>query len=76
MTFGVKSVAFRVITKCGTFSACPTVLESSDTSELVIVGKLDANVLNSLDVQKHTGEGEIAVVVPKTLILQAAKALS
>jgi hypothetical protein len=32
-------------------------------------------VLNSADVQKHTGEGEIAVVIPKSLLMQAAKAL-
>jgi hypothetical protein len=41
----------------------------------VVVGKLDAAVLNSPDVQRHTGDGEIAVVIPKRLLVQAAKAL-
>ena len=69
---------FAVIAKeCGSCGCgCPTVLESGNNSdELVIVGKLDAIVLNSPDVQKHTGDGEIAVVIPKSLLMQAAKAL-
>lgn len=75
MKAGIKSSAFRVIAKECPSGQCPTVLESGDTTDLVIVGKLDAKVLNSLDVQKHTGEGEIAVVIPKKLFIQAAKAL-
>jgi len=55
---------------------CPSVLESEDPSSLVIVGRLDADVLNSPDVQKHTGEGEIAIVIPRKLLMQAAKALA
>jgi hypothetical protein len=68
---------FEVIAKiCGCCGCgCPTVLESGNSEELVIVGKLDALVLNSPDVQKHTGDGEIAVVIPKSLLMQAAKAL-
>ncbi len=38
-------------------------------------GRLDAAVLNSAAVRKHTGEGEIAVVIPKRLLLDAARAL-
>lgn len=67
---------FSVIAKeCGGSARCPTVLESGNPNDVVIVGKLDAIVLNSADVQKHTGEGEIAVVIPKSLLMQAAKAL-
>ena len=67
---------FAVIAKeCKGAAACPTVLESRNSEELVIVGKLDAFVLNSPDVQKHTGDGEIAVVIPKSLLMQAARAL-
>lgn len=67
---------FSVIAKeCGDGARCPTVLECGNPNDIVIVGKLDAMVLNSADVQKHTGEGEIAVVIPKSLLMQAAKAL-
>ena len=71
-----KAERFRVVAKGCRVGRCPTVLESDNRNELVVVGKLDANVLNSLDVQKHTSEGEIAVVIPKKLLMQAAKSLS
>ena len=58
---------------CG--CGCPTVLEGTSPNDLVIVGKLDASVLNSAAVQRHTGEGEIAVVIPKSLLIEAARAL-
>jgi hypothetical protein len=72
-----NGATFAVIAKdCGGCGCgCPTVLESGNPNDLVIVGKLDALVLNSPDVQKHTGDGEIAVVIPKSLLMQAAKAL-
>ena len=71
-----SGIHFSVLAKeCGDSDRCPTVLESANSTDLVIVGKLDAVVLNSADVQKHTGEGEIAVVIPKSLLMQAAKAL-
>jgi hypothetical protein len=68
---------YTVIAKdCGACGCgCPTVMEGGEKDDLIIVGKLDAVVLNSKDVQKHTGEGEIAVVIPKSLLIQAAKAL-
>jgi hypothetical protein len=50
-------------------------MEGGTADDLVIVGKLDAVVLNSKAVQKHTGEGEIAVVIPKSLLLEAARSL-
>ena len=71
-------VRFAVIAKdCGGCGCgCPTVLEGGESDSLIIVGKLDAVVLNSEDVKKHTGEGEIAVVIPRSLLMQAAKALA
>lgn len=68
-------VSFRVVAKDCDHGSCPTVLECANPDDLVVVGKLDAAVLNSPDVQKHTGDGEIAVVIPKSLLAQAVKAL-
>lgn len=67
----------KVLAKaCGSCGCgCPTVLEGGNADDLVIVGKLDAAVLNSAAVLKHTGEGEIAVVIPKSLLIEAARAL-
>ncbi|WP_125461526.1 MULTISPECIES: hypothetical protein [Rhodomicrobium] len=72
-----NSQEFKVIAKdCGDCGCgCPTVMEGGSPEDVVIVGKLDAIVLNSAAVQKHTGEGEIAVVIPKSLLIEAAKAL-
>ena len=69
--------AFNVLAKsCGGCGCgCPTVMEGEHPNDLVIVGKLNATVLNSKAVQKHTGEGEIAVVIPKSLLIEAARAL-
>jgi hypothetical protein len=62
-------------TKCGSCDCgCPTVLESG-ADELVVVGKIDELVMRSAAVQERTGEGEIAVVIPKSLLIEAAKAL-
>jgi hypothetical protein len=63
-------------TKCGSCDCgCPTVLEGENSDELVIVGKLDSVVLKNASVAEHTGDGEMAVVIPKSLLLEAAKAL-
>jgi hypothetical protein len=77
MRDGKKETKFPVIAKLCEDGArgCPTVLEGEQGDALIVVGKLDATVLNSEDVQKHTGEGEIAVVIPKRLLIEAAKAL-
>lgn len=76
MTKDMKEREFQVLAKDCAVGKCPTILESGNVDDLVIVGRLDANVLNNIDVQKHTGDGEIAVVIPKKLLIQAAKALS
>jgi len=69
---------YRVIaTRCGSCGCgCPTVLESSDPDELVIVGRLDRGVLLSKTVKKHVGENEVAVVIPKSLLIEAAKSFA
>jgi hypothetical protein len=67
-------VLAKVCGSCG--CGCPTVMEGANPDDLVIVGKLDAIVLTSAAVQRHTGEGEIAVVIPKSLLIEAARALA
>lgn len=69
--------SYKVLaTKCGSCGCgCPTVLETENSDELVVVGKLDDLVTRSAAVQTHTGDGEIAVVIPKSLLIEAAKAL-
>lgn len=47
-------------------------MEDDDGDDLVIVGKLDAIVTRASAVQKHVGAREIAVVIPKSLLLAAA----
>jgi hypothetical protein len=54
-------------------SGASTVLETEKADELVVVGKLDAAVLEHAAVKKHLGDDEIAVVIPKALLLKAAK---
>jgi hypothetical protein len=67
---------FKLIatTKCPT-GTCPTVLETDSGDELVIVGKLDEIIAKAASVQQHIGEGETAVIIPKSLLLEAAKLL-
>lgn len=73
----LKPVYSVIATRCGSCGCgCPTVLESENADEVVIVGKLDADVLNADAVKKHIGEDEVAVVIPKSLLLEAAKSLS
>lgn len=73
---GVRT--YKVLaTKCGSCDCgCPTVLESESSEELVIVGKVDDTVMHSAAVRTRTGDGEFAVVIPKSLLIEAAKALS
>lgn len=71
---GDLKVVAKICGSCG--CGCPTVMEGANPDDLVIVGKLDAIVLNNAAVQRHTGEGEIAVVIPKSLLMEAARALA
>lgn len=67
---------YRVIVSSCSFGGCPTIMEGGKPDELVVVGKLNADVLNSDAVRKQTGEGEIAVVIPRSLLVKATKLLS
>jgi hypothetical protein len=69
---------FRLVAtvKCTDKCCCPTVLEAANGEDLVIVGKLDDMVARTSAVQSHVGEGEIAIVIPKSLLLDAAKSLA
>jgi hypothetical protein len=71
---GFKLVATVKCGSCG--CGCPTVLEAENGEDLVIVGKLDEMVQRAGAVKQHVGEGEIAVVIPKSLLLEAAKSLA
>ena len=65
-----------VATRCGSCGCgCPTVLETGNPDELVIVGRLDGQILKSKSVKKHVGKDEVAVVIPRDLLLEAAKNL-
>lgn len=76
MGYQKDKTAFRIVAKECTLGACPAVMEGGNAEEVVIVGKLNADVLNSLAVRKQTGEGEIAVVIPRSLLIKAAKSLA
>jgi hypothetical protein len=74
-----ESGTFRLVAtvKCGACGCgCPTVLEAGNGEDLVIVGKLDELVARAAAVKQHVGEGEIAVVIPKSLLLAAARSLA
>lgn len=77
MTSRPNHEAYRVVaTRCGSCGCgCPTVLEAGNSDELVIVGRLDSQILETKSVKKHIGENEIAVVIPRSLLLEAAKDL-
>ena len=74
MSAGFKLVATVKCGSCG--CGCPTVLEADNGEDLVIVGKLDEIVARASVVKQHVGDGEIAVVIPKSLLLEAAKSLA
>jgi hypothetical protein len=76
MGYQKDKTAFRIVARDCSFGACPAVMEGGNAEEVVIVGKLNADVLNSLAVRKQTGEGEIAVVIPRSLLIKAAKSLA
>lgn len=58
---------------CG--CGCPTVLESADGESIVIVGELQEPVLENEAVQAKIGENETAVVIPKSILLEAMKSM-
>jgi len=50
-------------------------MESQESDEIIIVGDALNDLLASPDVKRKIGEGEAAVVIPKSLLLEALKKL-
>ena len=67
---------FRVLaTRCGSCGCgCPTIMEAGEDS-VVIVGSAADALLNAAAVKEKTGAGEAAVVIPKSLLIEALKSL-
>ena len=61
--------------RCHTDSCCPVIMECQESDEIVIVGDALNDLLASPDVKRKIGEGEAAVVIPRTLLLEALKKL-
>ncbi len=57
--------------RCHTSSCCPAIMAPPDGEDLVIVGSLASALLASASVQERVGAGEAAVVIPKSLLLEA-----
>lgn len=55
---------------------CPTVIEAADGENIVVVGKTGDPALSADAVKKYVGDGEAAVVIPKSLLLEALKTVS
>ena len=67
---------FRILaTRCGSCGCgCPTIMEASDGS-IVVVGSAVNTLLQAAAVMDKTGEGEAAVVIPKSLLIEALRSL-
>jgi len=61
--------------RCHTDSCCPTILENADGAEIVIVGDALNELLGSPDVKQRIGAGEAAIVIPRTILIEALKSL-
>ncbi len=66
---------FKVLASlCGSCGCgCPTVFESENGEDMVIVGKHDEIVLENTAINQKIGDGETAVVIPKSILLEAMK---
>jgi hypothetical protein len=67
---------FRILaTRCGSCGCgCPTIMEAGEDS-VVIVGAAASSLLDAAAVKERTGHGEAAVVIPRSLLVEALKAL-
>jgi hypothetical protein len=67
---------FRILaTRCGSCGCgCPTIMEAGGDS-VVIVGSAADSLLDAAAVKARTGDGEAAVVIPKSLLLEALRSL-
>ncbi len=67
---------FRVLAaRCHTSSCCPTIMESPDGEEIVVVGGIGGALLSTETVKTRIGDQEAAVVIPKSVFLQACAAI-
>lgn len=57
-----------IVSQCG-LGSCPTIIKDSESDKLVVIGKLEEDILDSDVVRAKTGEGEAAVVISLDLIL-------
>ena len=60
---------------CHTDSCCPVIMESQESDEIVIVGDAMNDLPACRDVKRKIGEGEAAVVIPRSLLLEALRKL-
>ena len=67
---------FRVLaTRCGSCGCgCPTIMEAPDNS-IVIVGSTANFLVENAAVKEKIGNGEAAVVIPKSLLIEALRSL-
>ena len=70
------SEKFRVLaSSCGSCGCgCPTVIEAGDDA-IVVVGSATSALVDAATVRRMTGAGEAAVVIPKSLLIEAIHAL-
>ncbi len=72
----MSNAGLRVLAaRCHTSSCCPAILESSDSDEVVIVGSVANALLASASVLERVGTAETAVVIPKSLLLDACNVI-
>ncbi len=60
---------------CRTDSCRPVIMERQEGDEIVIAGDASNDLLASADVKRQIGEGEAAVVIPGTLLIEALRKL-
>ncbi len=67
---------YRILAaRCGSCGCgCPTIMEAGEDS-IVIVGSAADSLLEAAVVKEKTGAGEAAVVIPKSLLIEALKSL-
>ena len=62
-------------TSCGSCGCgCPTIMDAGNDAIVVVGSAMDA-LLQAAAVKRKTGEGEAAVVIPKSLLIEAIQAL-
>ena len=74
----MSNAEFKILaTLCGSCGCgCPTIMESASGDDVVIVGLTQSDLLSHAAVTGKIGEGEAAVVIPKSLLLEALKKLA